>query len=266
MSYVMQNFEDGQVLTAENLNKMEEELAREKSWDDIGTVSGDTLFWDGDTSGLIFAANMFYKVSDAIPTIEDVRKGGHMVVISSEGSETMEIPPDTLEEDEEFGIIAFDFFVIVPSEAVGVKIEGDFTFPESGTYLICIPAYGLAVTELKFNGYTGFVNKSRVPKNRLPSKVKLYYRPDGDGDVLSVYTDVACSTVARIDDVPDELDFILGAVPNESQVVQYWTAPQICLCKAIATGVKIQQIFCLNHEGKMCELRINENTSSQSSE
>lgn len=36
MAYEKQNFEDGQVLKAENLNKMEDELAREKSWGELG--------------------------------------------------------------------------------------------------------------------------------------------------------------------------------------------------------------------------------------
>lgn len=35
MAYTKQNFEDGQTLKAEHLNKMEDELAREKSWDEL---------------------------------------------------------------------------------------------------------------------------------------------------------------------------------------------------------------------------------------
>ena len=35
MSYEKQNFEDGQVLEAEHLNKMEDELARPKSWNEL---------------------------------------------------------------------------------------------------------------------------------------------------------------------------------------------------------------------------------------
>ena len=47
------------------------------------TVMGDTLTWDGNTEGLYCVADMFYCVSDAIPTLEDLRRGGSLVYDST---------------------------------------------------------------------------------------------------------------------------------------------------------------------------------------
>lgn len=43
MAYEKQNFKDGQVLTAEHLNKMEDELARKKSWSELGDTKQEIM-------------------------------------------------------------------------------------------------------------------------------------------------------------------------------------------------------------------------------
>ena len=79
MEYTRQNFKDGQVLTAEHMNKMDEKLASIPSF---GGGMGDKLEWNGDRNtpsvGLGFdgsAIGTFYKVSDNIITREDLANG-----------------------------------------------------------------------------------------------------------------------------------------------------------------------------------------------
>ena len=60
------------------------------SWNDLTdkpfyeeTVMGDTLTWDGNTEGLYCVADMFYCVSEVVPTLGDLRKGGSLVYDST---------------------------------------------------------------------------------------------------------------------------------------------------------------------------------------
>lgn len=82
MAYEKQNFEDGQVLKAEHLNKMEDAIASIPSFGVVG--EGVTLKWDGNPnapktiiSGGFYAEcyALFYKVSDVVITAEDLANG-----------------------------------------------------------------------------------------------------------------------------------------------------------------------------------------------
>lgn len=85
MAYTKQNFEDGQVLTAEHLNKMEQGIADAADYNKLENrpfVENHTIEWDGVTDGLLEIIpdtssasardKKYYKVSDLTPSKEEM--------------------------------------------------------------------------------------------------------------------------------------------------------------------------------------------------
>lgn len=154
------------------------------SWNDLTDkpfgdmeTGGDTLTWDGDTTGRVSVADMFYKVSDAVPTISDFENGGTFVIGpvgtngSFNGSDVIDFGSGVLAGPE--SLCAF-----VPESAVGIEVQG-LTFPEAGTYFI----YGgeMYLASLTIPGYTGFPTVKTLDEKYLPESVK-----GGSGGVVYV--------------------------------------------------------------------------------
>lgn len=134
-------------------------------------VMGDTLTWDGDMTGRVYAemempvddegntvTAYLVKISDAVPTFEDLQSGG--IATAFNGSESMPI---------EFGD-GLDFYYIdmgnvlldeqmqmpVIAKEDNVDVMGMFTLPEKGVYVMAVPAMGMYVGSFTINNYTGF--------------------------------------------------------------------------------------------------------------
>jgi hypothetical protein len=194
------------------------------TWDDIGVTYSDTLTWDGNTKGLLNVMEFVFKVSEAVPTVEDLQKG---FSARTNFGESMEFPAGAPEEEIAVdGIIAMNVFFVVPPEMAGVESEAiGFAFPEAGTYFAVMD--GLYLTELRINGYAGFPNKEKIPQNRLPGKKVFYCKFAGENDVY-LYVDSACSVKATVNDIPEKLEFVIGtALPTEGATV-FWSAPTCC--------------------------------------
>ena len=186
MSYEKQNFTDGQVLNAEHLNKMEDGIINQ-SYNDLkdkpfGEMYGDTLVFDGNTDGLPNLYEMVFKVSDAIPTYNDIANGGYLIVNGNMTPFSAEDFPysDVVSPD---GIIMAGMFAIVPSEMAGVESEYfGVAFPEAGTYFAYSADVGAFVTEFQINGYTEFLGLKRLDRKYLvPTRAALLY---SDGTYL----------------------------------------------------------------------------------
>lgn len=117
----------------------------------LGTIAGgsDTLYWDGNTEGLAYVQVdefiTMYKISDVVPTLDDIAKGGKCV--SSFGTISFENYFDAE------GIIVAGKCYSVPAEMAGkpaAVLEGA-AFPEAGLYI-----YDPTTTSITINGYTGF--------------------------------------------------------------------------------------------------------------
>ena len=160
MAYTKQNFADGQVLNAEHLNHMEDGIEGVSKI--VLREEGDTLTWDGNTEGLAFFADSYYRVSDVVPTLADISAGGSVACGST--------------------IIDFDSSLV--GEMDGVQFIGDADFPviyivgddiaetlgvPSGTYFLYFPEWDTVVTSLTINGYTGFVTEKIDTKYLPPS-------------------------------------------------------------------------------------------------
>ena len=90
------------------------------------TLGCDTLYWDGNTDGLV-NTNVFYKVSDVLPTEDDFSNG----YIVSIGDESFEVNKDTF--DDEYIIISNN--VLLGASVVVAYEDGanynDISFPEA---------------------------------------------------------------------------------------------------------------------------------------
>lgn len=124
------------------------------------TVMGDTLTWDGDISGKPVVSldrgdgviMTFCKLSEAVPTIEDLSNGISATVA---GMGTNEITPEMITTGN--GYIFANMLVII-SEPNSVVGEVGATFAETGTYLMqqSLGEQTMYVTALTINNYTGF--------------------------------------------------------------------------------------------------------------
>lgn len=137
------------------------------SWNDLkdkpfGEVMGDTLYFDGNTDGLVDIGGMFYKVSDVVLTMDDLANGGTYTQ-SNFGDEIFE-----LNEPNEIsgGVISIhgSDVVSVSESAVGTTIEG-MEIKESGIYF-----YGgsIYVSSITINGFKGFQMIKKIDPKYLP--------------------------------------------------------------------------------------------------
>lgn len=139
------------------------------SWDDITDkpftmVGGDTLTWDGDTTGLVNVANTFYLVSDALLTVADINNGnGGTWATFSDGTEaqiTATALGNTVMLTKGTSIAGAYALVDNASDGLG-------TFPKAGLYLYRVSSNPY-VTSLTVNGYTGFDVKEKIDPSCLP--------------------------------------------------------------------------------------------------
>lgn len=135
------------------------------SWNDLtdkpfgeSTVMGDTLTWDGNTDGLYSVMDMFYHVSDAVPTLEELQQGGSMIA----NGETVPFVADSV-LDMGTGVILLNEMVLVVSVAnadfQGVPIE------KAGVYFPYVEG-AMVATALTVNNYTNFVGTVITPLDR----------------------------------------------------------------------------------------------------
>lgn len=120
------------------------------------TVMGDTLTWDGNTDGLEFVdageGMVIYKISDAVPSFEDLQQGGTLVV----AGETTEISSDTVIPMGET-LYAFGGN---PSLGMGVTQDNadlmGIPVSKKGFYIFVDPSISYTDYSLTVNNYTGF--------------------------------------------------------------------------------------------------------------
>lgn len=131
------------------------------------TVYGDTLTWDGNIDGKPFIEidlgedGIMYlvKVSDAIPTIDDLSNG---IIATVAGVGQQEVPTEAITAGD--GYISVEAMVIISAPNTTIEDMG-LTFAETGIYLMSRDS--MYVSELTINGYTGF-ESTRLKYEYLP--------------------------------------------------------------------------------------------------
>lgn len=226
MAYTKQDFEDGQVLTAEHLNNMEqgiEDAGTQPDWNQTDETAadfiknkpfgdtptgGDTLIWDCDTTGLVEAdltdviGFKVYKVSDAVPPAVSA-------VILSVAANGIEETFSLSLLGEIGGLCLYDsepVVVLVASQDNLTIADGDvsFTIPEKGVYLTgpaFFEEFGVSVEYMKLtiHGYTGFPSAKKIDGKYVETMAAFYTNNDASDGYL--YSDASCSLKATKADI-----------------------------------------------------------------
>lgn len=122
------------------------------------------LEWDGNVDGEVYGDIQMYKVSDVVPTLDEVKHGG---VIEAEdsysGRQPLQFTADMLFEHDSgaymirtTGMPKQQLVLFVPED--GITIDG--ISPPKGVYF---RTYGIKVYKLSINGYEGFKKVVTTP-------------------------------------------------------------------------------------------------------
>ena len=182
MAYTKQNFEDGQTLKAEHLNKMEEGIAA-PDWDQMVNrpfgywpTGSDTLCWNGKTEGLDCFNGMMYKVSDSVPILDDFKNGFTITI----GGGSVDLPAECAALVDGAIVIAMEE-PTNPDSMPLVCIVDESNAAEKGVgagvyflYLDMTELGGtLLITErLTIPGYTKFAFTKLINEEYIPDSVK----------------------------------------------------------------------------------------------
>lgn len=168
----------------------------------FGEVYGDTVTFNGETDGLTNVMGMIFKVSDAVPTYDDIAKGGYVVMNEAKGFFTgSDFPKDDVVLPS--GVIVLGPIFIIPSDMAGIEDPDlEIIFPESGTYFIYSVDAGQLVTEFQLNGYNGFLNTKQIEKKYIPFTTPVLYMKQGTDTPKYLYTNAECTEKARKGDIP----------------------------------------------------------------
>lgn len=147
------------------------------SWSDLGetTVMGDTLTWDGNTDGLYNAVEMFYHISNAVPTMQDLQNGGSYV------SQGETIPFDSsmvADVGEGFLNVNSDVFIVTVANS---EMQG-IVFEKAGVYFADAGVGKTQVRSFTINNYNGFETTEITP---IPTKYLPEHLQFGETTVMS---------------------------------------------------------------------------------
>lgn len=129
-----------------------------------GGVCADTITWDGNTEGLVTNTNnpQFYKVSSAIPTLEDFANGGAVALFKNGIPGYAPFAASDIESNYR-GVLNICSYAVVVIPYAGYDHSTAYgIFPEAGVYFHKYDD-GFYVSLLKINGYTGFVPEDSSP-------------------------------------------------------------------------------------------------------
>ena len=137
------------------------------------TISSDVLTWDGNTDGLDNIKNVYFRVSDATPTAEDLYRGFSVKLSAPDGSILEEITVSAEEAQnsvdvQDNGIIVHNTFYIFPSS---ITLEGETFAP--GIYFLVVYGAGF-ISHLQINGYSFVTTTTELVKldpKYLPSGI-----------------------------------------------------------------------------------------------
>ena len=206
MAYEKQNFEDGQVLTAEHLNKMEEELARAKSWNDLT----DKPF--GETYTVILEEQELTQGADGemiVPSLAPIQDGDELVVVYN---------------GQSYACTAFVYIELPTGVMFGNLATLSEDLPDTGEPFLCLFMEG-AIILVPTGEAPPIVKISKAEITKIPEKYipgKKFYIKQSETPFY-LYTDIDCQNKATIVDIPNTTDFEIGL--SSTQAVIQWYRP-----------------------------------------
>lgn len=146
------------------------------------TVTKEAITWDGNTDGLANAMGMFFNVSSAIPTLEDLQQGGSLVFGGNEipftASNVLDVSMAGMGNDAILILNGSDPLAgVVLKAGATVTMQGmTAVFKNAGIYFLNSTVYGAYTSSLTINNYRFVENKIKT----LDPK----YLPSNDGVVF----------------------------------------------------------------------------------
>ena len=133
----------------------------------IATDLGDTITWDGNTTGLTVLEDVFYRVSKATPTVEDFADGCTIVYTNSDGEKTeVTFAAENISQTDN-GIISFEVAVVISADnTIGVG---------AGIYFVNDSSTGTVVQSLTIPGYsfTSAGETATIKTEHLPEALRF---------------------------------------------------------------------------------------------
>lgn len=178
------NAKDAETLTGVTLEQIKTSI----SWNDlidkpIDISNSGTLMWNGDRTGKEVASDMYFKISDATPTISELNSGYSMML--SFGDTYSTDKNNCITQDVGSGIVTLSGDIGIPFVVIAYDTQTDIP---SGTYLINTNAVidgGYHLTTLTINGYNGFT-KETIRENYIPDTIaRKSDIPEGSEQVQS---------------------------------------------------------------------------------
>lgn len=205
------------------------------------TTYGDTITWDGDMTGRAYVEMelpiddegntvpaYFVKVSDAVPTFEELQSGGTITAYMGGGSAPMEFGEDKDLYYLDMGNIMLDETMqqlpIIAKED-NVDVMEMFTLPQKGVYILSVPAAELYIGSFTINNYTGFES---VEINTIDTKYlgsfddihrTYFYEGEVNGDAYQLYVDKDETILATYQDI--ENAYKKGQIVIVSSLIHY---------------------------------------------
>ena len=192
------------------------------------TVGGDTITWDGDTTGLEAFEGFAYKVSDVVPTADDL-KMGFAIIYDSNG--TQGTLSKTAEEIEAAGGISAQEDGLITFEVVTVIPEGNTRGVTPGTYFMNYN--GIVAKSFTVTGYTGFETTTitKIDPKYLPDNVGRDYTWD---DIGSKNTVLCKGEYSEVSSDYAELEYIASPAIGDTGSVVFDGVNYDCVVAEIA--------------------------------
>lgn len=187
MAYEKQKFEDGQVLEAEHLNHMEDELARQKSWNELG----DRPFYEKITA-----------ITEIIPETE--------VVGSEESGGTVDFDSSKFPEEPDVLLIRFDAvdYVCNKTSVAGSAFYGNFALGggdntgEPFLFMLSLADASAMMLLQDTSSHMVSISSPIIEVEMLPAKfvTKVFYVSNAD---QYLYKDIGLLNKATAEDIAE---------------------------------------------------------------
>lgn len=185
-------------VNVETVKKMSGKYVEGMGWSEVTKSYTDTLTWDGVLSDDDIIKTIggytlgYHRVSDEVPSLEQLSAGGICTVYQESEFKTIEFTSDEVEDRSSEGAITAGAVAVICRD--NVTIDGA-TFPKAGIYFMSAP--DVYISGFKVNGYQFEVVTETIhpiDKKYLPSRCglpMLCLTVDGDSWKVTSDTEVA---------------------------------------------------------------------------
>lgn len=209
------------------------------------TVTKDAITWDGNTDGLDNVMGMFYRVSGATPTLEDMQNGGTIKTFTPDGEMTVEFTGEQAMDGETAGmgtnlimLNGGDIPIFIATQDGATIINGEtettISIEKAGIYLPSVD--GVYISYFAINNYqVEYVEITPIPPKYLPFRGVEFV------NIIRMEDDyISLKTYAEVENMLSNGAFVVARMLSEGLTVY---APVV--------GIVNSTITFANHMGEI---------------